>query len=110
MLSFGMMLQAFALLAMYFISTMTGFIVSAIIIGVGTAIVYPTFLSAISDFSHPSQRAQTIGIFRFWRDSGYAFGAICTIIISAFFDVEVSLIVIGLMTLASSLIIKFRMD
>ena len=110
MLSLGMMLQAFSLVAMYFITTMTGFIVSAIVIGVGTAIVYPTFLSAISDFSHPSQRAQTIGIFRFWRDSGYAFGAICTIIISAFFDVEMSLIVIGFMTLVSSLIIKFRMD
>jgi len=110
MLSLGMMLQAFSLVAMYFITTMTGFIVSAIVIGVGTAIVYPTFLSAISDFSHPSQRAQTIGIFRFWRDSGYAFGAICTIIINAFFDVEMSLIVIGFMTLVSSLIIKFRMD
>ena len=110
MLSLGMLLQAISLIAMFFATTMTWFIALAVLLGVGTAIVYPTFLSAISDYTNPSQRAQSIGVFRFWRDSGYAFGAICTILISNFFDIEFSLVIIGILTLISAIIIKIRMD
>jgi MFS family permease len=110
MLTLGMMLQAISLIAMFYATTMTWFIALAVLLGVGTAIVYPTFLSAISDYTNPSQRAQSIGVFRFWRDSGYAFGAICTIIISNFFDIEFSLVIIGILTLISAIIIKIRMD
>jgi MFS family permease len=110
MLTLGMLFQAIALIAMFYTTTMLGFITLAIILGIGTAIVYPTFLSAISDYTNPLQRAQSIGVFRFWRDSGYAFGAIFTIIISNFFDIELSLICIGILTLISAIIIKIRMD
>jgi MFS family permease len=110
MLAIGMLLQAFALIAMFYVSSFVWYVFLAFLIGVGTAIVYPTFLSAMADYTNPSQRAQSIGIFRFWRDSGYAFGAILSIIIASFFDIELSLIVIGLITLISSIIIKIRMD
>ncbi len=110
MLTLGMLFQAISLIAMFYATTMTWFIALAVLLGVGTAIVYPTFLSAISDYTNPSQRAQSIGVFRFWRDSGYAFGAICTIIISNFFDIEFSLVIIGILTLISAIIIKIRMD
>jgi MFS family permease len=110
MLTIGMLLQGIALIAMFYATTMTWFIVLAVLLGVGTAIVYPTFLSAMADYTNPSQRAQSIGVFRFWRDSGYAFGAIFTILISKFFDIEVSLIFIGIVTIVSAIIIKIRMD
>lgn len=110
MLTLGMFLQAIALVLMFYANSMTWFITLAVLLGLGTAIVYPTFLSAISDFTNPSQRAQSIGVFRFWRDSGYAFGAILTIIIAKFFNIEFSLIIIGLITLISAIIVKIRMD
>jgi MFS family permease len=110
MLTLGMFLQAIALVLMFYANSMTWFITLAILLGLGTAIVYPTFLSAISDYTNPSQRAQSIGVFRFWRDSGYAFGAILTIIITKFFNIELSLIIIGLITLISAIIVKIRMD
>ena len=110
MLTLGMFLQAIALVLMFYANSMTWFITLAVLLGLGTAIVYPTFLSAISDFTNPSQRAQSIGVFRFWRDSGYAFGAILTIIITKFFNIEFSLIIIGLITLISAIIVKIRMD
>lgn len=110
MLTLGMFLQAIALVLMFYANSMTLFITLAVLLGLGTAIVYPTFLSAISDYTNPSQRAQSIGVFRFWRDSGYAFGAILTIIITKFFNIEFSLIIIGLITLISAIIVKIRMD
>lgn len=110
MLTLGMFLQAIALVLMFYANSMTWFITLAVLLGLGTAIVYPTFLSAISDYTNPSQRAQSIGVFRFWRDSGYAFGAILTIIITKFFNIEFSLIIIGLITLISAIIVKIRMD
>ncbi|PTM08965.1 MAG: MFS transporter [Bacteroidetes bacterium] len=110
MLTVGMSIQAVALILMYYVSSMASFISLAVLLGLGTAIVYPTFLSAMADYTSPSQRAQSIGIFRFWRDSGYAFGAIFTIIISKFFDIELSLLIIGILTLISAIIIKIRMD
>ena len=110
MLIFGMLLQAIALIAMFYGTTMLLFVILASLLGLGTAIVYPTFLSAMADFTNPIQRAQSIGVFRFWRDSGYAFGAIFTIIISKFFEIELSLLIIGFLTLISAIIIKIRMD
>jgi MFS family permease len=105
-----MFLQALALIVMFYVTSMMWFISLAVLLGIGTALVYPTFLSAISDFTNPSQRAESIGVFRFWRDSGYAFGALLTIFISNFVDLEYSLLIIGIMTLVSAIIIKIRMD
>lgn len=110
MLYIGMFIQAIALIAMYYSATMLWFVILAALLGIGTAIVYPTFLSAISDYTNPTQRAQSIGIFRFWRDLGYAFGALLTILIAEFFNIEIALLSIGIITLASSIIIKIRMD
>ena len=110
MLFLGMALQGVALLFMFWASTQLQFIMLSIILGAGTAIVYPTFLSAIASFTNPTQRAQSIGVFRLWRDSGYAFGAILTIIVSAFFSIDLTILLISVLTLISSLIIKTRMS
>ena len=110
MLFYGMALQGIALTIMYIADTKFIYVVLATLLGLGTAIVYPTFLSAIAGFTNPTQRAQSIGVFRLWRDLGYAFGALLTIIISQFFGVELSILAIGILTLISSVIIKIRMS
>jgi predicted MFS family arabinose efflux permease len=71
--------------------------------------VYPTFLNTISIISSPKQRAETIGVFRLWRDSGYAFGAILSGITSDLFGIENAILLIGFLTVISSLIVQFRM-
>ena len=88
---------------------MLDFVILSFLLGAGTAIVYPTFLSALSDFLHPDQRAKGIGVFRLWRDFGYAFGAICTIALTTVFDISINFLLVGLLTIISSFILKIRM-
>ena len=109
MLFIGMALQGMALVLMFWSTTYLQFMMLSSLLGVGTAIVYPTFLSAISNFTNPNQRAQSIGTFRLWRDLGYAFGALLTIVIAQFFEVDITMVAIGILTILSSIIIKIRM-
>jgi MFS family permease len=110
MLFFGMLLQGIALIIMYWALSKELFIVLSFLLGLGTAIVYPTFLSAIAGFTNPVQRAESIGIFRLWRDLGYAFGALITILLSLFFELDFTIIFIGILTLISAFIIQVRMN
>lgn len=110
MLFWGMLLQGLAILAMSYAVSFAQFVVLGILLGIGTAVVYPTFLAALSDFTHPQQRAQSIGVFRLWRDLGYAIGAILTGVLADTFSISISILVIGLITLMSSVIIKIRME
>ncbi|MGZ5286062.1 MAG: MFS transporter [Flavisolibacter sp.] len=109
MLFTGMLLQAMALIFLVFASSMVHFVLLSSILGWGTAMVYPTFLATVAENTHPLDRAKSIGIFRFWRDLGYAIGAIITGIIADFFSINAAIIFIGLLTFASALIIKRRM-
>ena len=109
MLFWGMLLQGVSILLMLFTSSFSGYIVLSIGLGVGTAIVYPTFLAAIADYTHPQQRAKSIGIFRLWRDLGYAIGAILTGVVADAFDIATSVGLIGGLTMISALIIAVRM-
>lgn len=109
MLFWGMLLQGVAILL---IPISTGFVMLAgisCILGLGTALVYPTFLSTIAYATSPQQRAESIGSFRLWRDLGYAIGAIVSGIMADLFGVEYAVYFIGGLTIVSSLIIKFRM-
>lgn len=109
LLFWGMLLQGIALLFLIFASTFTHFIILSVILGWGTAMVYPTFLATIAENTNPLDRAKSIGIFRLWRDLGYAIGAILTGIIADAFGIGISILVIGLLTIASSFIVEFRM-
>lgn len=109
LLFIGMLLQAFAILGLMWAQTFMAFATLSFVIGVGTAVVYPTFLASIAENTHPADRAASLGTFRLWRDLGYAFGAILTGILADYFELEVSVIVIGLLTLGSAGIIKWRM-
>ena len=110
LLFWGMFMQGVALCLMIFASQFSHFIVLSALLGVGTAMVYPTFLAGIADFTNPRQRAESIGIFRLWRDSGYAIGAILTGLIADAFGINASIGFIAAITILSSLIIKIRMD
>jgi len=109
MLFWGMLVQGLAILALPFTSHFYVLAIISAILGLGTALVYPTFLSTIAQATSPKQRAESIGTFRLWRDLGYAFGAIISGITADVFGVEYAIVLIGTLTVFSSLIIKFRM-
>lgn len=106
----GMLMQGIALLGMIWANSFFSFIALSTLLGIGTAVVYPTFLAAISDYTHPGQRPKSIGIFRLWRDLGYAIGAVLTGLIADRFGLLAPIIAIGLLTVVSSLVIKLRMN
>jgi MFS family permease len=109
MLFWGMLLQGFAILLIPFSSNF--YVLSSIsaILGLGTALVYPTFLSTIAQATSPKQRAESIGTFRLWRDLGYAIGAILSGITADLFGIQYAVFIIGAITLVSAIIIKIRM-
>jgi MFS family permease len=110
LLFLGMLLQGIALLAMVGATTFSHFISLSVLLGIGTAVVYPTFLAAVSDNTHPSQRPQSIGIFRLWRDLGYAAGAVLTGLLADAFGIMMAVIAIGALTVLSSVVVQFRMN
>lgn len=109
MLFWGMLLQGSAILLIPLSSDFYILASISAILGLGTALVYPTFLSTIAQATSPKQRAASIGTFRFWRDLGYAFGAIISGITADLFGINYAIYLIGGLTVASSMIIKFRM-
>jgi MFS family permease len=109
MLFWGMLLQGLAILLIPLSSDFYVLVSISAVLGLGTALVYPTFLSTIAQATSPKQRAESIGTFRLWRDLGYAFGAVISGITADLFGVEYAIFLIGGLTIISSLIIKFRM-
>jgi MFS family permease len=109
MLFLGMLLQGVAILFIPFTTNFYDLIFIAVILGLGTALVYPTFLSTIAQVTSPNQRAESIGVFRLWRDFGYAIGALISGITADLFGVEYAIFFIGGLTILSSLMIKLRM-
>jgi MFS family permease len=109
MLFWGMLLQGIAILTIAYTTRFYELVFIAATLGLGTALVYPTFLSAIAATTTPTQRAESIGVFRLWRDLGYAIGAILSGIITDVWGIEYAIIAIGCITILSAVIIKFRM-
>lgn len=109
LLFWGMFLQGLAILGFIWAYSFVAFAGLSILLGIGTAVVYPTFLAAIADNTHPSQRAQSIGVYRLWRDLGYAVGALLTGILADIWSVDTAIYAIGLLTILSSLVILVRM-
>ena len=105
----GMMLQAIALVSIVWAESLFHFIGLSVLLGWGTAMVYPTFLASIAENTHPLDRAESIGIFRLWRDLGYAFGALLTGILADLLSVHAAVFLIAVLTMLSSLTIQYRM-
>lgn len=109
MLYTGMLLQAIALIILVWANTMFHFVMLSVVLGWGTAMVYPTFLATVAENTNPQDRAKSIGIFRLWRDLGYAIGAILTGVIADLVSINAAILFIGALTFASALIIRYRM-
>jgi MFS family permease len=108
MIFWGMIVQG---LAIVFIAFNTHFLIilpTAIALGIGTALVYPTFTTLISKLCHPRQRAELVGTFRLWRDLGYVFGAIISGWIADHWGVVHAIFSIGIITLLSGLFFRLR--
>jgi MFS family permease len=109
MLFWGMLIQGLAIILIPLSNDFYVLAFISAILGLGTALVYPTFLSTIAQVTSPKQRAESIGTFRLWRDLGYAFGAIISGVTADIFGIEYAIYLIGGLTIISSVIIKLRM-
>jgi MFS family permease len=104
----GMWLQAFSVAAVVFVHDFTGYVLSAIMFGLGTAMVYPTLLASIGDVAHASWRASAVGVYRLWRDLGYAAGAVIAGLVADLLGLRVAVVLIAAITLASGVVVAVR--
>ena len=105
----GMLLQAMALALFPLTHGFAPWAVAMVLLGLGTALVYPTFLAAISDVAHPSWRASAVGVYRLWRDLGYAAGALLAGLLADLFGIPWAIAGIAALTFASGIVVLLRM-
>jgi MFS family permease len=105
----GMLVQGAALAAIALVRGFWPWVGAAAFLGAGSAMVYPTLLAAVGDVAHPRWRASAVGIYRLWRDSGYAVGALLAGALADLFGIEWSIGAIALLTVASGLLVVVRM-
>jgi MFS family permease len=105
----GMWIQAGGIGVVALSEGLAGFVAGAVLLGIGTAMVYPTLLAAIGDVAHPSWRASAVGVYRLWRDLGYAIGALLAGLTADAFGVNAALWVIAALTFASGTVSAGRM-
>lgn len=105
----GMWVQATGIAVLALSGQFTGFAAGAVLLGAGTAMVYPTLLAAIGDVAHPSWRASAVGVYRLWRDLGYAVGAALAGIIADIAGIGASMWAIAALTFVSGLVVLLRM-
>lgn len=110
LLFWGMLIQGFSILGLLISSSPFSFMLVSCAMGIGTAIVYPNFMAAIADNTDPIQRPSSLGVFRLWRDLGYAFGAILTGWIADRYSIDRAVLFVGLLTVISALVIALRMN
>jgi MFS family permease len=105
----GMWVQAIGIGVITLSALFRGFAAGAALLGAGTAMVYPTLLAAIGDVAHPSWRASAVGVYRLWRDLGYAVGAVLAGIVADLLGIGASMWVISALTFGSGVVVWLRM-
>ncbi|HND28542.1 MAG TPA: MFS transporter [Myxococcota bacterium] len=105
----GMGVQAVGIGAVALGGDLPAFVLGQVLLGVGTAMVYPTLLAAIGDVAHPSWRASAVGVYRLWRDMGYALGALIAGLVADFFGIIPSLELVAGLTFLSGSWVALRM-
>jgi len=105
----GMLLQAAALAAMIVWRGFAPWVAAGVALGVGTAMVYPTLLAAIGDVAHPEWRGSAVGVYRLWRDMGYAVGALLAGVLADAFGMATAIGSVAAVTAASGLLVALRM-
>jgi MFS family permease len=109
LIALGMWVQAVGIVLTSLTSAFLGFAAGAALLGVGTAMVYPTLLAAIGDVVHPRWRASSVGVYRLWRDAGYAAGAIVAGITADLLGVRSAIALVAVITALSGLVVALRM-
>jgi MFS family permease len=105
----GMWIQAAGIAVIVLATRFGGFAGGAILLGAGTAMVYPTLLAAIGDVAHPSWRASSVGVYRLWRDLGYAVGAVLAGVTADALGIHAAIWLIAALTFASGVVVAARM-
>ncbi len=105
----GMLLQSLAIAGFVIMPGFTWWVAESVLLGVGTALVYPTLLAVVSDAARVPERATAVGIYRFWRDSGYAAGAIIAGVIADAAGFPAAIITVACLTGLSGLVVAVRM-
>ena len=106
----GMWVQAAGLCLTAATHSYRWWLVASVLLGLGTAMVYPTLIASVSDASHPTWRARSLSVYRFWRDMGYAIGALSAGIITDLFGAAYAIAAIGALTFASGTVVAVVMD
>ncbi|MGI9610934.1 MAG: MFS transporter, partial [Acidimicrobiia bacterium] len=106
----GMFVQAAAIAAIALASSFGVWVLAMAALGLGTALVYPTLLAAVGDVAHPTWRGTAVGVYRLWRDLGFAIGALLTGVVADLVDAEAAIWVVAAITAASGLVVLIRMD
>jgi len=97
----GLWLQALGIALLGMLADSSGCIVAVVLMGLGTGMAYPALLAAVSDRAHPSWRASALGVYRVWRDGGYAAGALLAGLLSDWLGVPAAIVVIAALTAVS---------
>ncbi|WP_246694254.1 MFS transporter [Mesorhizobium sp. M2E.F.Ca.ET.209.01.1.1] len=105
----GMWVQAAGLLLTAMTRDFGWWLLASLLLGLGTAMVYPSLIAAVSDASHPSWRARSLSVYRFWRDLGYAIGALSAGLIADFFGFATAIAAIAALTFLSGVVVALAM-
>jgi MFS family permease len=105
----GLLVQAVAIGLTAAGTTFATWAAAAVLLGVGTAMVYPTLLAAIGDVAHPAWRARSVGVYRLWRDGGFAVGALLAGAIADAFGLAAAIWAVAVLTAAAGLVVAIRM-
>jgi MFS family permease len=105
----GMWVQALGIAVTVLSKSFVGFAAGGVLLGAGTAMVYPTLLAAIGDVAAPSWRASAVGVYRLWRDSGYAVGALVAGVTADRFGIHAAVWLVALVTFLSGAVVALRM-
>ena len=109
LLSLGMMLQGFAIAGLLFSASPALLVMALVLLGLGTAMVYPNFITVVAENTHPSQRPKSLGIFRFWRDFGYVAGALAAGLFSDLLGLETVIVGTAVLTVGAGILSEIRM-
>lgn len=109
MIAAGMWVQAIGIVFFVIGNSFWTWLGGAVLLGIGTALVYPTLLAAVSDVAHPNWRASAVGVYRLWRDGGYAVGALAAGLLADAFGGSTAIGVIGALTFLSGVLVAVVM-
>jgi MFS family permease len=109
MIAAGMGVQAIAIAMFAVAGTFGGWALAAVVLGIGTAMVYPVLLAAIGDVANPAWRASAVGVYRLWRDAGFVAGALLTGVVADVAGARAAIYVVALLTALSGIVVAVRM-